>query len=909
MSLLTDLAERLRSLLFRARDEREMDEELDFHLEMEATRLRGEGLDPGEARRRATMDFGGRARIQEEVRDARGTRWLDQVRKDVGYAVRSLRQHRGFALVTVLILGLGIGANTATFTLVNALLLRPLPVHEPDRLVTIGNPSRTGSLAQGTPSAELLSYPVYDDVRRGTRTLSGVYATGRTARFDLRTGSATGARNEGDHPLGRFVSANFFSLLGVPAFLGRTFSESEDRAPGSGPVVVLSHAYWARRFGADPKAVGSVLTLNGTPLTVIGVTPPGFTGDLVGQARDLWIPVTMEPVLMPHREWLQDREVSWLLLMGRLKPGVTVAQARSELTELVTRSLIDHATADNLAGIKRGLAEDGVPVGPGALGFSYYREALAPTLALLMAAVALVLLVVAANVANLMLARGAARTREMSIRLSLGAARRRVVQQLLTECLVLAVAGGGLGLLLARIGSGVLLRLAGQGEPLPLAVPLDGRVLAFTAGLSLLAVALFGVVPALRTTQVEIASALRASGRSLTGGSGRLRLNRLLVVAQVALSTLLLVGTGMIVRSLTRLTDADLGLDRDRLVVAEVDAIPAGYEGERLASLRRDLIERIGRVAGVDRATFSENGLFSGTESGSSVDVSGYRAADAEARSVAYDDVGPSYFTTIGARLLRGRDFGEGDGESGPLVAVINDAMARFYFTDRDPIGQTVTMSRRVYAIVGVVADVKGRQVRGEAERRLYVPMAQVDVAPGRFKIEVRTAGDPARLVEPVRRALEAADPGLVVTDVSALRSLVRESLSQDRMATQVITSFGALALFLAALGLYGVMAYATVRRSGEFGLRMALGAQQADVTRLVIGEALTLVTIGAVVGVPAALGAAKLFQSQWFGIGAVDPPAIGLALAALLMSGLLAAYLPALRASRIPPLEALRAD
>lgn len=911
MSFFTDWTERLRSLVFRARDERELEEEVAFHLEMEAAELQREGLSPEEARRRARLDFGGPAQIQEEVRDARGTRLWDEVRQDVRYALRSLAQHRGFTAVAVIILGLGIGANTATFTLVNALLLRRLPVSEPARLVTIGDPGRTGSLVEGTPAIDIYSYPVYDEVRRATHTLSGVYATGRTSQLDLRVGGgeAGPAQGEVDHPRGRFVSGNFFSVLGVPAWLGRTFTEAEDRSPGSGPVVVLSQAYWQRRFGADPKAVGRVVTVNGAPLTVIGVTPPGFTGDLVGQPRDLWIPVTMQPVVMANRDWLPDRSTSWLLLMGRLAPGATLAQARGELRELVTRSLVDHASPSDLDPIRRALTQDGVKVGEGALGFSYYRRLLAPTLALLMAAVALVLLVVAANVANLMLARGAARTREMSIRLSLGAARRRVVQQLLTESLLLGLAGGGLGLVIARLGSGVLARLAGRGQPLPLAMPIDGRVLAFTAGLAVLTVLLFGIVPALRTTQVEIAGTLRASARSLTGGGGRLRLNRLLVVAQVALSTLLLVGTGMIVRSLTRLAGADLGLDRDRLVVADVDAVPAGYQGARLAPLRRDLADRVARVGGVERVTFSENGLFSGTESGTTIEVPGFPSTDPDALSVPYDDVGPGYFRALGARLVRGRDFEAQDDETGGRVAVVNQSMAAFYFRDQDPMGRSFTMDSVTYQIVGVVADIKGQQVRGAAERRVYVPMAQVKTPPGRIRFEIRTAGDPAALLEPVRRAIRAADPDLVVASVAPLGDLVGESLSQDRLATQVITSFGALALFLAGLGLYGVMAYATVRRSSEFGLRMALGAQRGDVSRLVVREALGLVAGGAALGVPAALAAARVFRSQWFGIGEVDPPAIGLALAALLVSGLAAAYLPAHRASRVAPLEAIRAE
>ena len=554
------------------------------------------------------------------------------------------------------------------------------------------------------------------------------------------------------------------------------------------------------------------------------------------------------------------------------------------------------------------LGESGVPVGPGALGFSYYRSSLAPTLALFSVVVALVLLVVAANVANLMLARGAARVREMSIRLSLGAARRRVIGQLLTESLLLGTVGAGLGLLVARGGTALLLRLAGQGTALPLAVPMDGRVLGFTAGIALVTVVLFGVVPALRSTRIDLAGVLRASSRSVAG-SGRPRLNRALVVAQVALSTVLLVGTGMIVRSLTRLTEADLGLARDQVVVADIDPTVAGYEGARLAQLRRDLADRIARVPGVAAVSYSENGLFSGTESGSYITVPGFTASAASDTSIAYDDVGPGYFDAVGARLLLGRGIEERDGPAGPAVAVVNQGMARFYFGTTNPIGRQVHLDGRWYEIVGVVADIRDHEVRGEAERRMYLPMEQLDQPPGRFRYEVRTTGDPTQLIGPLRQAVRTADPTIGIGSVATLNDLISESLIEDRLATQVIAAFGAIALGLAALGLYGVMAYATVRRFNEFGLRMALGAGSGTVATMVVGEALRLVAVGAVVGIPAAIAAARLMRNRWYGIGSIDLPSAGLALVVMVVSGVIAAYLPALRASRVSPLVAIQSE
>jgi predicted permease len=911
MSLWSDFVERVRTVIFRSREERELDEEIAFHLEQEEAKHRQAGLSPAEARRRARLDFGGGDRIKEEVRDARGTGSLDRVRQDLVYALRTLRKQPGFALVTMAILALGIGANTATFTLIDALLLRALPVPQPDRLVMVGNPARTNSLSEGAARADLLSYPVFRDVVDGTRSVSGLYATGRTGRLDVLIADSTGRYPSiPEHPRGRFVSGNYFSVLEVPAAAGRTFSPDEDRVAGAAPVVVISDAYWRRRFGAAPDAVGRSITLNGARLTIVGVTPPGFAGDIVGQPSELWIPLGMQPVLMPNRAWLTDRNVSWLLLMGRLRPGVSFAQAGGELRNLVERSLVDHSTSTDR--VRSSLKDDPVLVAGGARGFSYYRRAFAPTLYLLAAAVGLVLLVVCANVANLMLARGAARAREMNVRLSLGAGRFRVVQQLVTEGLVLAVIGGFSGLLIAHWGSALLLRLAGGGSaPLPLATALDFRVLGFAAAISLVTVLLFSVLPAIRTTRVDLAGALRTTARSIAGssGPGRVNLTKALVLGQVALSMVLLVGTGMVVRSMIRLAAADLGFEREPLVIGSIDVARTGYSGPRLDLLRRDLLERVGRIPGVASASLSENGVFSGTESGNHIAVEGFVARTSEDSAAAYDDVTPAYFKTLGVPLLLGRDFDPQDAEPGIAVAVINRAMAEFYFPKTSPIGRHFTSDSTTYEIIGVVPDLKTQDVRQDQSRRCYLMMARVRDQPLAIKIEVRARGATAGLVPPIRAALAAVDPGVTVLSVDPLTDMVRDSISQDRMAAQVVALFGGLALVLAALGLYGLLAYATVRRTNEFGLRLALGAKAGDVGRLVVVEALGLVAGGAIVGIPGAMVLARLFRQQWFGLPAIDWPSVGLAVGSLVLAGGLAAAIPAFRAARIPPLQALQSD
>jgi predicted permease len=906
------------------RVERDVDEEIDFHIEMRTRRLVEAGLDPAAARAQALQRFGNLSAVRSECltidhereRAMQRANHFEDLRQDAGYAVRTLLKNKGFTAVVLLILALGIGANTAMFTLVDALLLRTLPVPHAEQLVTIGDPTRTGSLSEGSPRTDIASYPLYADVRAGNHSLGGLYASGRAGRLDVfidrDSSGSVRSGTEAEHPRGRFVSGNYFSVLQLHASLGRTFAADEDLAPGDDPVVVISHDYWQRRFAGDRSAVGRTMIVNGTPLTIIGVGPAGFTGDIVGQPYDMWIPLMMQPSVMPHTEWMDDRGISWLLLMGRLKPGISMAQARSDIATVMKRSLIDNAKGDQLGSIERDLRDDPIRVESGARGFSYYRSAYSESLLTLMAAVALVLIIACANIANLLLARASARGREMSVRMALGAGRLRLVQQLLTESVILAVAGGALGLLVAYWGSRALLHLAGGSSPIPLDAQIYGRVLIFTALLALITAVFFGLVPAVRATRVELATALRSQGRGVAGAHGRpgkLALGKLLVIAQVALSLLLLVGTGMLVRSMTKLQSADLGLERDRLVIAEVDAQRAGYDGPRLVALIRDLVTRMERVPGVSGVSYSENGIFSGTESGTTLQVEGYSARADSDTVVAYDDVGPAYFHTIGAHLMQGRDFEARDNETAPKVTVINTTAASFFFPDGDAIGRHLTVDSTTWEIVGVVADVEEQSVREGPQRRVYFPMVQMDRQPGQFKMEIRANGDPARIVVPVRRALQAADPSLIVLSVDPVNDLIGDSISRDRMVAQVVTFFGALALVLAALGLYGVMAYATVRRTSEFGLRMALGARPGDVTRLMLCEALILTIGGVMIGLPVAVMATRLLEGQLYEVAVLDVPSIVLAIIVLSVSAAIAGLLPAMRASRGPPLEALRVE
>ncbi len=911
-----------RLALGRADLDRELDEELAFHIEMRVQQLVAAGVPAPEARARAIRQFGDVDAVRrscltidhERERAMRRANLLDEARKDFAYALRALRRNPGFAAVVVLTLGLGIGANTAIFTLIHAVLLRTLPVPHAEQLVTIGDPTRVNSVSMGDPRVDLASYPLYRDLRERQHAFTGLFASGRSNRLDVIVdrGRSSG---EPEHPRGRLVSGNYFAVLGVNALRGRTFGADEDGAAGASPVVVISHDWWTRRFDADPGAIGRTITINGAPYTIVGVTPPDFTGEIVGQNTDVWIPLTMQPVIMPNRDWLDDRATNFLLLMGRLAPGMTLERARAEIDAL-ERQLIDASVKSDPNTLSCGeRCKRHVPVSSGAKGFSRVRATFSTPLLTLMAGVALLLLIVCANVANLLLARAVAREREMGVRIALGAGRARLVRQLLTESTVLALLGAALGLVVAWWGSQLLLLLASGGpSALPLTVRLDLPVLAFTAGVAIVTVVLFGLIPALRATRIDLATTMRAharnvSGAAALGGARRVPFGTVLVAAQVALSLLLLVGAGLLVRSLRNVLQTDTGLDQAHLLIVEVDPTARGDSGAKQYALARELIARISQLPGVAAVTMSENGIFSGTESATTVQVEGFTAATYDDSVVNYDQVGPGYFHAIGARLLAGRDMSVQDDEDAPRVVVINETMAHFYFPHGDAIGRHVRVDTASAQIVGVVADAKDHDLKGEPVRRMYTPFFHGFGEPGSLRLEIRSTGDPARLAKPVRAEIATVDPLLPITDVDPLSSLMRESLREELLVTRLASGFGVLALALAAIGLYGVMTYTIARRTGEIGLRMALGAGRADVVRMVLGEALRVVALGIVVGLPVALLSVRLLRSQLYGVGAADPVAIGVALGVLAVSALVAGLVPAVRAARVAPLVALRQE
>jgi len=900
---------------------REVDDELAFHLEMRTQRLIESGMSRDAALREALRQFGDVEGVREncvtmdESRERVMSRanMIEELIQDIGFAVRSLRRSLGFATIVIGALALGIGANTAIFTLIDATLVRTLPVRSPDELVIIGNPTRTNSSSEGSPRTDMLSYPLYRDLQKQNHVFTDVFVSGRNGRIDARIG-ASGAELE--QPRARYISANYFAMLGVRAAHGRVFDGTEDQIQGASPVVVISDGYWTRRFHNDPAAVGSTMLINDTRMTIIGITPPSFTGEIVGVAQDLWLPVSMRDALVPPPKSLDDRSRSWLLAMGRLRPGVTLAQAENDVKQVEERSIIDNAKpAARQAFIA---SKPKYWISSGAKGFSRIREAFHAPLLTLMTGVALLLCIICANVANMLLARSIARGREMAVRLALGANRGRLVRQLLTEGLVLATMGAAIGLLLAWWGSRALLAMAGAGGGYSLDLGLNLPVLAFTIVVSVGAVVLFGLAPALRAADVDLASTIRAGATSIAGGmlasrGQRAPLGKLLIAGQVALSVVLLIGAAMLVRSLRNVVNVDTGLDRSHLIIADIDVASRGYQWDRLSTAARTIHDKVAAIPGVAAVGYSENGVFSGTESGSQLELPGFAFRSSSDSTFAYDQVSAGYARAIGARLIAGRELAPSDEGGLARVVVVNQAFASFYFPGGSAVGKYFHVSDSITVqIVGVISDVRDHDMTEPAARRAYYTYNHRDIQQGTpvaLRLEVRTSGNPAAMVQQVRQAISAADPNLPISYVSPLEDLMMSSIIEQRLVAQLATAFGTLALVLAAIGLYGVMTYAVVRRTGEIGVRVALGAQQADVVRMVLSDALRLVVAGLVVGLPLALLSTRLLETQLHGVGAADPVSIVVALTVLAASAVIAGLIPALRASRVSPIQALRAE
>jgi predicted permease len=831
--------------------------------------------------------------------------------QDLRYALRQLLRNPGFSLVATLSLALGIGANTAIFGLIDQVMLRFLPVRNPAELTVIRGQ---------------FSYPRYTDLRDRNQVFSSLFCV-----HALQGLMVTRAGQPQTMAAGELVSGNYFTTLGLSASLGRTILPGDDSAPEASPVAVISHGYWQRAFAGSADVLGKEIrvrsgtgnastggldiydgpgtrSLEGALLTIVGVAPADFFGDSVGTSTDVWIPMMMQAAVMPGRPWLSQRKnVAFLSVMGRRKPGVTEQQARAAIGILWPQILIDEEGSQITEQRRKRLTQAKRDVESGEKGFSQLRRDFAAPLLVLMTVVGLVLLIGCLNVANLLLARATARTREIGIRLSLGARRSRLIRQLLTESLVLALIGGALGLAVAFVGTKVLVAMVSSGnETINLPFQIDFQILGFTAAISLLTGLFFGLAPALRATRISLSDTLKQAGRSAAGSHGA-GVARVLVTAQVAVSLMLLIGATLFLRTLYNLKSQDVGYNPDRLILMRVDPVSAGYRGDDVGRVSKAILDRIARLPGVRAATFSENGLFSGTESAGGVDVEGFTPSGPDDRNARFDQIGPGYFTNIGIPILLGRDMSERDLPGAPRVTIINDTMAKFYFHGANPIGKHLTTGKFTLEIVGVVHDATDHDFREPIVRRYYVSYFQPIDGITTANFEIRTAGSPAAVMSTLRTEVHAVNGNLPVLNIKDVKELMDASVVQERLIARLSAFFGLLAMALAAIGLYGVMSYGVSRRTNEIGIRMALGARGANVIGMILREVLVLIAAGLVAGIAAAAASTRLIKSLLYGLTPTDPAMFGVAAAVLVVVGILAGYLPARRAARIDPMAALR--
>jgi predicted permease len=923
METLRVLAARFAALFRKRRLEEGLEEELRSHLEMAVELNLRNGMSPEEARREAFLSFGGVARTKEIYREQRGLPMLETALQDVRYGLRMLSKTPGFTAVAVVSLALGIGANTAIFTLIDAVLLKMLPVRNPQELVLLrwsvptGNPAGSHRIdgntwdENGRNLGTSFSYPSFQQIRARNQVFTDVFAfAGLGDHVNVQADGEAGLAR------GQTVSSNFFSTLGVQPTTGRMFVDTDDRV-GASPVCVISDGYWKRRFGRDSSIAGKAIAIAGVPFTIIGVTPPEFFGVQPGSVIDVWVPISIKPLVAPA----SDKKFSdffsadywWVLVMGRLRPGVSERQAAAGLDMIFKQSITLDAQPDVASPPAKKPMLATLELVPASQGLDQLRRQFSRPLFILMGIVGLVLLIACANVANLLLARAKSRQKEIGVRLSLGASRGRLIRQLLTESALLACLGGALGLALAYWGSGLLLTfISPANNRLSLNLSPDFRVLGFTAVVCLLTGLLFGLAPAWRATRVELTPALKQSTSNLSAGRLRLGWAKTLVIAQAALSLVLLFGAGLFVRTLVNLKNLDTGFNKDNLLLFGLNPRDAGYKGQALNDFYARVQQRIASLPGVVSATSSLHLLLSGSSRGNSIWVSGYSPKPEERLSVRVVPAGSKFFETMKIPLLRGRDFSDRDNESAPKVAVVNQTLVNRYFANRDPIGQRIGWDRTSpdMEIIGVVKDAKYDSLRRDAPATVYHPFRQA-INLAWMHYEVRTARDPKALIPDIRSTVAALDRNVPLFDLKTQAEQVDELLLQERLFAKLSSFFGLLALLLACVGLYGIMSYAVIRRTSEIGIRMALGARRGEILGMVLRETLVLVTIGIAVGIPASLMvtrfAASVFSGLLFGLKTTDVTTVAIASLLLMAVAAFAGFLPARRASRVEPTVALR--
>ena len=903
---------KLRWLLRRPHKEAELQEELQFHLDEEAEDRQAQGLDAGEARRAARRELGNVTLIKEDTRAMWTWTFAEQLLQDIRYGLRTIAASKTFSAMAILSLALGIGANTAIFSFMDSILLRSLPVSDPQSLVMLSwhTPHREmhgtnrHSNSFNDPNGGFIggffAYPAFELMRKNDSVFSSVFGYQGAGDLNLTVADHAELANT------EYVSGNYFSGLGISPAAGRLIAPDDDRA-GAPATAVISFALSQRRFGGPEKATGQSILLDNLSFTVVGVAPPEFFGVDPEAAPDIYVPMHANLLLEPRdysAETYLDPYYDWVVPMARLRPGVSAKQAQVALAGPFSEWA---RTADP----NRQLQDDPtLLVREGSGGLDGLRRRYSKPLYILLTLVGLILAIACVNIANLLLARAAARRREIALRLSLGAGRLRIIRQLLTESVLLALMGGALGVAFAVWGIRFLtLLLADGSENFTLRAELNWHVLAVVAALSLSTGVLFGLAPALQSTRMDFISALKESRTGEARGRGfrHLSLGRILLVSQIAITLLILVAAGLFLRTLSNLASIQLGFNRQNVLTFQVNARQAGHTDPGIVGFYNDLRRQLSAIPGVRSASLSNHSLI-----GSGMSGTGISAGGSEPKDSSILTVGASFFTTMQIPLLMGRGIDEGDWQGSPMVAVVNEAFARRSFGDRSPIGEHLAPRypnpKLDFEIVGVAANTLYGDLKGTAPPTVYLPFAQGGWGPVQGMLfELRTEGNPLNYVRAVRELVQRVDPRLPLSDVKSQSAWIDQEISQEIAFARLSTAFAILALAISCVGLYGSMSYRVARRTGEIGIRMALGARRGDVIRMLLGEVILVVAAGLAISVPAAVAASKLVESFLFGMRPNDPAALTGSVGTLVIAAIVAGYLPARKASRIDPMNALR--
>lgn len=894
---------RLRTLLQRRRVELELDEEMRFHLEQRTKENIAKGLTSEEARHEALRAMHGLEQRKEECRDARRLNPLENFGRDLRYALRMMRKSPAFTAVAILSLALGIGANTAIFSLIDTLLLRPLPVSHPEQLRSV-----FASMDGGRPRF-YLTYPMFEALRSRNEIFSTMF-TWASHRFQMRSGPDMA------HVDGMLASGDYFTSLGVSPVIGRTFTGADDHPSGGkdGPVAVISDRFWARQFQRNPAAIGSALMLDDIRFTVIGVMPSGFFGAEVASRPDIWVPLALDGRI-DGPACMNSRSCWWLIFMGRLKPGISDEQAQAALKVISPQIFRDTLPPGWDSGGKQKYLRSQFFTSPGARGWSFLRIQFSNPLAILMTLVALVLLIACANMANLLLARGSARHREIAVRLAIGAGRGRIVRQLLTESTLLSLLGGAAGTLLAFWLTRLLIAFleskqqAGPGLSVQIDLHPDWRVIVFTFVIAAGSGLLFGLAPALRATRTGIGAALKERAHNLRSGEGRLGIGRITLMLQATLSVLLVAVAGLFAGSLFHLLTLNPGFNPKNLVLIGIDTDKRQDSSIVLGNLYGRLLERVNALPGVRTASLLWATPLTDSGWDEFVSVPGRTVISKQQSDTCINLIGPRFFDTMEIPLLAGRQFTETDTAASEKVGILNELAARRFFPGVNPIGKHIELENTAIRIIGIAGNIKYFNLRDPAPPELYLPYTQKTGKTWSLTFVIKTRSGIASIYPAFRSVLREIAPDVPTGTIETMQEQVDESLARERLMATLSVFFGILALLLTSIGLYGILAYGVVRRTAEIGVRMALGARGHDVIWLVLRETIGLVAIGTAFGVIAVLTTSRVIASLLYGIRPNDPGNLALAVLVLISVAAIAAYLPARRASRLDPMLALREE